>query len=72
MSDHYLKLNIEEEIYNIVDPDEEFTPEEIDLMVEEAKENISYDEMFWDRFTQNVNNAVYYVKRRRNKINEQY
>ena len=72
MSDHYLRINIEEEIYNNIleDSNEEFSPEELDAIVEKAKYYISGDESFWNAFNSCVVDAINYVRRRRNKIDE--
>lgn len=76
MNSHILKIDFKEEIYNIINSgiteEIEFTPIEIDEIVEKAKEYISDDDSFWNAFSNCVSDAIIYVRRRRNKINEQY
>ena len=70
MSDHVLKIDIEDEIYNNIVEDIEFTPEEMNEIVEKAKYYISGDESFWNAFNSCVVDAINFVRRRRNKTDE--
>ena len=63
---HILKIDIEESIRASVE-DEDFTPEEIDAMAEKAKDYISGDDTFWNAFDSCINDAIIYVKHRREK-----
>lgn len=71
---HVLKIDIEEEIYNILNSgiteEIEFTPEEIDEIAQKAKEYIYDDDSFWNILDNCVSDAIIYVKHRRNKIDE--
>ena len=63
---HILKIDIEESIRASVE-EEDFTPEEIDAMAEKAKDYISGDDTFWNAFDSCINDAIIYVKHRREK-----
>ena len=65
MSDHYLRINIEEEIQNNLDLDEEFTPGEIDEIVERAKWLIAGDDSFWESLNSCISDAIFYYRHRR-------
>ena len=66
MSNHILKIDIEEAIRASVE-DEDFTSKEINDMAEKAKDYISGDDTFWNAFDSCISDAIYYVKHRRNK-----
>ena len=70
MMDHALRINIDDEIHNNIDPDENFTSEEMREIADKAVEYISADETFWNAFNSCVSDAIIYVKHRRNKIDE--
>ena len=73
--EHILKIDIEEEIYNnIFDEEwkEELSSEELDEIVRKTKEYIFEDDSFWNKLDSCVIDAIDYVRRRRNKTNEQY
>ena len=65
MSDHYLKINIEDEIQNNLELDEEFTPAEIDEIVERAKWLIAGDDSFWESLNSCISDAIFYYRHRR-------
>lgn len=71
MNDHFLKINIEDEVHNIME-DEEFTPEEMDEITKKVKEYffecISSSEYFWNVFDSCIVDAVNYVKNVNKKI----
>lgn len=71
---HVLKIDIEEEIYNILNSgiteEIEFTPEEIDEITQKAKEYIYDDDSFWVILGNCASDAINYVRYRRNKIDE--
>ena len=76
MSDHILKIDLEDEIYSILNSgiteEIEFTPEEMEEIAEKAKEYIWDDDSLWNAFDNCVSDAIIYVRHRRNKIDEQY
>lgn len=71
MSNHVLRIDIEDAVRASVE-DEDFTPKEIEDIAEKAKDYISGDDSFWNAFDNCVNDAIIYVRHRRNKIDEQY
>lgn len=66
MNNHILKIDIEDVIRGSIE-DEDFTPKEIDDMVEKAKDYISGDDTFWNAFDICISDAINYVRYRRNK-----
>ena len=65
-----IRIDIQEEVYDFLSYEEEetdFTPEEIEEIVEATKDYILDNDSFWEIFTNCVDNAVSYVKNRRNK-----
>lgn len=75
MNNHVLKIDIEEEIYNSIFDEEwkeELSSEELDEIVRKTKEYIFEDDYFWNKLDSCVIDAIDYVRRRRNKIDEQY
>lgn len=63
----YLVIDIEDEIHMNIDPESEFTSEEMNEIIDRAKYYIDSDESFWNSFNSCVSDAISYVKNKKEK-----